>query len=49
MKPSSSDAAQAMTLSIDSPPCVNLAIILVMVACAYIWVAIGAGAGAPAM
>ena len=30
MKPSSSDAAHAMTRSIDSFPCVNLAIILVM-------------------
>jgi hypothetical protein len=47
MKPSSSDAAHAITLSIDSFPCVNLAIILVSVAWLYICIAMGAGAGAP--
>ncbi len=36
-----------MTLSADSLPCVNLAIILVKIACAYICVAIAAGAGVP--
>ena len=47
MKPSSSEAAQPMTLFIGSPPWVNLAIILVRVAWLYIWLAIAAGAGAP--
>jgi len=45
--PSSSDVAHARVLSIDSPPCVNFAIILVIVACAYIWLAIAGGAGEP--
>ena len=33
MKPCSSEAAQPTALSIDSPPCVHLATILVLIAC----------------
>src|SRR5216683_8217355 len=47
MKPSSSEAAQSMALSIDSPPWVQWAIILVIVACAKIWLPMRVGAGAP--
>src|SRR6202022_3391201 len=47
MKPSSSEAAQSIALSIDCPPCVQWAIILVIVACTNIWLPIRIGAGAP--
>ena len=45
MKPSSSEAAHAMALSIDSSPCVIFAIIFVFVACAYICMAIAVNPG----